>query len=272
MVAMFCSKLIFYFNFKYYFMSYSWTQFFIAISLLVILYYAVVYILFFLRKAPAYNSTTGKGNSNNTVAKNTKKNNQQTNMHVAATAATLIDTKVISDDYFKTEDDFVINESINQNFVDENGVLQDNTTSIINESHTQEAIMHEVDKMSTDKIDVSKTTNEIPLPHNDDKIDLSQITISENFIREDITTYHEPHSSIVQNSEMAHTVEVRETRSSFIEENINISVANEVSIVAETLLHESKTIVANQVAEEKYFSPNTKPQQMQSLLHLVQKK
>ncbi len=248
-------------------MSYSWTQFFIAISILVVVYYAVVYVLFFFRKAPAYNSSLGKNDTSSTVVKNSKKNNQQTNMPVAAMATTLIDTKVIGDDYFKTEDDFVINESINQNYVDENGMLQDNTTSTVNDGHTQEGIIND-----GDKINVSQITDNIHLYHNDDKIDLSQITISENFTGEDMTNYNEPHSSNVQNTELALTAEVIETKSNFIKENSNITVANETPIIAETLLHESKLNVSNQLVEEKYFTPTTKPQQMQSLLHLVQKK
>ena len=253
-------------------MSYSWTQFFIAIFIMVVLYYVVVYVLFFLRKAPAHNSAIGKENNNNAAAKNSKKNNQQTNMHLAAAATILIDTKVINDDYFKTENDFVINESINQNYVDENGVLQDHTTSIINDAHAQDAIIHEVDKINTDKINLSQTNDHISIAQHDDKIDLSQITISENFAREEMISYNETNTSITQNSDLALMAETIRTSSNIIEENTSVVTVKETPIIVDTYLQETKTTLANDFTEEKFFTPTIKPQQMQSLLHLVQKK
>jgi hypothetical protein len=247
-------------------MSYSWTQFFIAISVLIVLYYAVIYVMFFLRKKQSHNSTTGEIN-NSAVEKNMKKNNMQTHMHLAAVATTLIDTKIIKDDYFEAEDDFVINESINQNYVDENGVLQNNTTSIANNGNANEAILNEADK-----INLLQTIDNINSPHNDDSIGLSEITISENFIKEDITAYNEPYPSIIQKAELVQTTKASETKLNFVEDNISIAGANEIASITNSLPLENKINVANHVGEDKYFTPTIKPQQMQSLLHLVQKK
>lgn len=252
-------------------MSYSWTQFFIAISVLVVLYYVVVYVIFFLRKTPAYNSSLGKSD-NSTVTKNSKKNNPLTNTHLAVATTTLIDTKIISDDYFKTEDDFVINESINQNYVDENGVLQDSTTSIINEGLKQDAIIHEVDKMNIDKTNASLANDHISITDYDNKIDLSQITISENFAQEEMISYNETNTFITQNTDLAVMAETIRTSSNITEENTNMATLKETPSKDDTHSQQTKTTLANDFLDEKSFTPNTKPQQMQSLLHLVQKK
>jgi hypothetical protein len=230
-------------------MSYTWSHFFIAISVLMVLYYGVIYVLFFLRKAPAHNSTEGKNRDNNTNSKSTKKNNQNTNINPITAATTLIETKVIGDDYFKTEDDFLINESINQNYVNENGLLQNSITSNTNNGSTHEVILNEFDKNN-----------------------LSQITISENFVNEDTLVINDSHTTSAQNTEATYKAEIRETTSNIIEENININIVNEPPIITDTSLYETKKTLATGVPEEKYITPNLKPQQMQSLLHLIQKK
>jgi hypothetical protein len=239
-------------------MNYTWNQFFIVVAIATGLYYVAIYVLFFLRKTTSLSNTSisTKSNTNSGFQKNKSKNTKPSNLSMVPIPVNLIDTKVVPPTDHSKENNFVIDETINEDLLHDNDLpndlplVADVPLEPLEPIHTAIPYIneHTISQVPTAELQNNTSNN---LQGLDELINNSLLHGTEN----EMATNMVKETVVLEGDIISSTLVP-------VEQNINIATPeNKVQAAPEINLRENNIV-----------TPNNKPKQVQSLMHLVHKK
>jgi hypothetical protein len=258
-------------------MNYTWNQFFIVVGAATVLYYLVVYVLFFLKKSINNKASNAQSQSSSNPNKNKGfKNAKPPHTEIVPVPINLIDTKVVHANSNSNVQDFELDETINEDLFVENNLQNEmpiNTdlqVPLNNENNIPFAA--ELNQSLPDLSQINTHQSELAEQPVDNTTDLQ---FTNDLIN---ATLAEP----LQNEQNTNTVLVKEdvVFEGEILQSTLIPVekpTNAINVTTEltTTNTENKALQIPNVKEVETntkLSPLSKPKQVQSLMHLVQKK